>query len=168
MEYRREMGAMLLSRIRDWLKGRNDLEVVILPEELRKDPEARKKALKDASIVLLCLPDDAAKDAAAWLADSPVRILDASTAHRVSDGWVYGLPELVPGQRERIANAHCRSQASAGYRIDGFAIGFLAASPLVPGASIFPARSSVALFPPISGRLAQFWLRLGASRRVGI
>jgi N-acetyl-gamma-glutamyl-phosphate reductase len=93
-------------RIRDWLKGRTDLEVVILLEELRKDPEARKKALKDASIVLLCLPDDAAKDTAAWLADSPVRILDASTAHRVSDGWVYGLPELVPGQRERIANAH--------------------------------------------------------------
>ena len=93
-------------RISDWLKGRNDLEVVTLPEELRKDPEARKKALKDASIVLLCLPDDAAKEAATWLTDVPVRILDASTAHRVSEGWVYGLPELVPGQRERIANAH--------------------------------------------------------------
>ena len=94
-------------RIRDWLKGRNDLEVVTLPEELRKDPEARKKALKDASIVLLCLPDDAAKEAAAWLADSPVRILDASTAHRVADNWVYGLPELVAGQRQRIAKAQC-------------------------------------------------------------
>ena len=55
--------------------------------------------------MLLCLPDDAAKEAAAWLADSPVRILDASTAHRVTDGWVYGLPELVAGQRERIAQA---------------------------------------------------------------
>jgi N-acetyl-gamma-glutamyl-phosphate reductase len=72
---------------------------------LRKDPAARKKSLQDAQIVLLCLPDDAAKEAAAWLADSPVRILDASTAHRVSDGWVYGLPELVSGQRERIAKA---------------------------------------------------------------
>ena len=92
-------------RIRDWLAGRNDLEVVTLPEELRKDPAARKKALQDASIVLLCLPDDAAKEAAAWLADSPVRILDASTAHRVADGWVYGLPELVAGQREQIAGA---------------------------------------------------------------
>jgi len=92
-------------RIREWLKGRNDLEVVTLPEELRKDPQARKKTLKDASIVLLCLPDDTAKEAAAWLADSPVRILDASTAHRVADNWVYGLPELVAGQRERIAKA---------------------------------------------------------------
>ena len=92
-------------RIRDWLAGRNDLEVFTLPEELRKDPTARKKALQDASIVLLCLPDDAAKEAAAWLADSPVRILDASTAHRVTDGWVYGLPELSAGQREQIAKA---------------------------------------------------------------
>jgi len=92
-------------RIREWLTGRDDIEVITLPEELRKDADARKQALRDATIVLLCLPDDAAKDAAAWLADSPVRILDASTAHRVSEGWVYGLPELVSGQRERIAAA---------------------------------------------------------------
>jgi N-acetyl-gamma-glutamyl-phosphate reductase len=92
-------------RIREWLAGRDDLEVVVLPEELRKEAEARKQALRDAAIVLLCLPDDAAKDAAAWLEGSSVRILDASTAHRVSDSWAYGLPELVSGQRERIANA---------------------------------------------------------------
>jgi N-acetyl-gamma-glutamyl-phosphate reductase len=92
-------------RIREWLAGRNDLEVVTLPEELRKNAGARKEALKDASIVVLCLPDDASKEAAAWLADSPVRILDASTAHRVDDNWVYGLPELIAGQRERIAKA---------------------------------------------------------------
>ena len=92
-------------RIRDWLAGRNDLEVATLSEELRKDAAARKIALRDATVVLLCLPDDAAREAAGWLADSPVRILDASTAHRVTDGWVYGLPELVPGQRERIAKA---------------------------------------------------------------
>jgi N-acetyl-gamma-glutamyl-phosphate reductase len=92
-------------RIRDWLAGRDDLEVMAVPEELRKDPSARKKALRDAEIALLCLPDDAAKEAAAWLADSRVRILDASTAHRVADGWVYGLPELTSGQRQRIAQA---------------------------------------------------------------
>ena len=92
-------------RIRDWLAHRSDVELVTLPDELRKDPVARKKALQDAAIVLLCLPDDAAKEAAAWLADSPVRILDASTAHRVADGWVYGLPELTSGERERIAKA---------------------------------------------------------------
>jgi len=91
--------------IRDWLAGRDDLEVVTLPEALRKDHAARKKALHDATIVLLCLPDDAAREAANWLADSPARILDASTAHRVTDGWVYGLPELVTGQRAQIAKA---------------------------------------------------------------
>jgi N-acetyl-gamma-glutamyl-phosphate reductase len=92
-------------RIREWLAGRDDLEVMLLPEELRKDPATRKKMLRDAEIVLLCLPDDAAREAAAWLADSRVRILDASTAHRVADGWVYGLPELTSGQRQRIAQA---------------------------------------------------------------
>lgn len=92
-------------RIRDWLAGRDDLAVFVLPEELRKDSAARRQALHSADIALLCLPDDAAKEAASWLADSPVRILDASTAHRVTDGWVYGLPELLAGQRERIAQA---------------------------------------------------------------
>ena len=92
-------------RIRDWLKGRDDLEVIVLPEEERKEPAARRQALKNADVVLLCLPDDAAREAAAWLADSPARILDASTAHRVTGGWVYGLPELAAGQREKIAQA---------------------------------------------------------------
>jgi N-acetyl-gamma-glutamyl-phosphate reductase len=92
-------------RVRDWLAGRDDLEVVVLPEAERKDPAARRQTLQGADIVLLCLPDDAAREAADWLDDSPVRILDASTAQRVSDGWVYGLPELVAGQRERIAQA---------------------------------------------------------------
>jgi N-acetyl-gamma-glutamyl-phosphate reductase len=92
-------------RIREWLSGRHDLEVITLPEDLRKDPAARQRALRDAAIVLLCLPDEAAKQAAGWLSDSPVRVLDASTAHRVTDGWIYGLPELAAGQRERIAAA---------------------------------------------------------------
>ncbi len=92
-------------RIREWLAGRDDVEVVILPDELRKNAEARKQALRDAKIVLLCLPEDAAKDASAWLAGSSVRILDASTAHRVNEDWVYGLPELVSSQREQIATA---------------------------------------------------------------
>jgi N-acetyl-gamma-glutamyl-phosphate reductase len=92
-------------RIRDWLAGRDDLEIVTLPEALRKEPKARRQALQSADIALLCLPDDAAREAAAWLADSQVRILDASTAHRVADGWVYGLPELIAGQRARIAQA---------------------------------------------------------------
>ncbi len=92
-------------RIRDWLAGRDDIDVITLPQELRKDPQARKQALHDATVVLLCLPDDAAREAADWLADSAVKILDASTAHRVTDGWEFGLPELIAGQRERIAHA---------------------------------------------------------------
>ena len=104
-------------RIRDWLAGRADLEVVTVPDALRKDPTARKQALEGADVVVLCLPDDASREAANWLADSPVRILDASTAHRVAEGWVYGLPELVSGQREhiataqRVANPGCYSSA---------------------------------------------------------
>ncbi len=93
-------------RIRDWLADRDDIEVVTLPEALRKEPQARRQALNDATIVLLCLPDEAAREAAAWLADSAVKILDASTAHRVAEGWVFGLPELTAGQRERIARAN--------------------------------------------------------------
>ena len=92
-------------RIRDWLAGREDLDIVTLPEEQRKEPKERRQALESADIALLCLPDDAAREAVAWLADSPVRILDASTAHRVADGWIYGLPELIAGQRARIAQA---------------------------------------------------------------
>jgi N-acetyl-gamma-glutamyl-phosphate reductase len=104
-------------RVREWLAGRDDLEVVVLGEHLRKDPAARKQALRDADIVLLCLPDEAAREAAGWLDDTPVRILDASTAHRVSDGWVYGLPELMHGQRrliadaQRVANPGCYASA---------------------------------------------------------
>jgi len=104
-------------RIREWLAPRSDLQVVTLPDESRRDPAARKRALEGADIVVLCLPDDAAREAASWLSDSPVRILDASTAHRVAEGWVYGLPELAPGQREliaaapRVANPGCYSSA---------------------------------------------------------
>jgi N-acetyl-gamma-glutamyl-phosphate reductase len=92
-------------RIRQWLAERHDLQVLTLPEELRKDTDARKQALHDAALVILCLPDEIAKTTAAWLGDSPVRILDASTAHRVASGWIYGLPELTPGHRKSIATA---------------------------------------------------------------
>src|SRR4029453_13992977 len=92
-------------RIRDWLEGRDDLEVVVLPEALRKESTPPPPGLQGADIALLCLPDDAAKEAASWLDDSTVRLLDASTAHRVTDGWVYGLPELIAGQRDNIARA---------------------------------------------------------------
>lgn len=92
-------------RIRDWLRGRGDLEVLDLPEASRKDPAARRARVDEADVAVLCLPDDAAREAAAWAAASGTRVVDASTAHRVAEGWTYGLPELAPGQRARIQGA---------------------------------------------------------------
>lgn len=92
-------------RIREWLGERKDLELVTLPEGRRKDPAAREAALAAADVAVLCLPDDASRDAAGWAEASGTPIVDASTAHRVAGGWVYGLPELEPGQRAAIASA---------------------------------------------------------------
>ena len=92
-------------RIRELLAGRDDLELSALGEAARKDAEARREALRAADLAVLCLPDDAAREAAAWTDDAPVRLLDASTAHRVTEGWVYGLPELEPAQRDAIRGA---------------------------------------------------------------
>jgi len=92
-------------RIREWLAPREDLSLVVLPEDRRKDEGARRAALEQADAAVLCLPDDAAREAAAWAAAAGTPVVDASTAHRVAEGWVYGLPELSPGQREAIAGA---------------------------------------------------------------
>ena len=92
-------------RIRDWLSGRRDLQLLSLPEATRKDPAARRARLEEADAAVLCLPDDAAREAAAWAAAAGTRVVDASTAHRVADGWTYGLPELDPERRTRIPRA---------------------------------------------------------------
>ena len=68
-------------------------------------PPARKKAIAEADLTVLCLPDQAAVEAAEWASESHARLIDASSSHRVSRGWVYGLPELQPGQRDAIRNA---------------------------------------------------------------
>ena len=92
-------------QIRERLAARDDVNLVEIPEASRKDPEVRRRFLNEADIVILCLPDDAAREALELISSDHVRVLDASTAHRVADGWVYGLPELDPGQRERIRGA---------------------------------------------------------------
>ena len=92
-------------RIRDWLAGREDLALLTLPDDRRKDPAARRERILEADLAVLCLPDDAAREASAWAEEGDTKLLDASTAHRVAEGWVYGLPELAPAQREAIAKA---------------------------------------------------------------
>ena len=92
-------------QIRARLAARDDLDVISVPAERRKDPAARAEFLNAADVAILCLPDDAAREAVALAEGTRVRILDASAAHRVSKGWVFGLPELAPEQRGLIANA---------------------------------------------------------------
>jgi N-acetyl-gamma-glutamyl-phosphate reductase len=92
-------------RIREWLAGRDDLDLVTLPEEQRKDDAARRGALLASDVAILCLPDDAARQVAEWVAAGKTRLIDASTAHRVAEGWAYGLPELTAEQRGAIRSA---------------------------------------------------------------
>ena len=90
-------------KIHERLQGRQDIELVPIASELRKDPAEIKKCMKEADIAFLCLPDGAAKEAVALAKDCNVRIIDTSTAHRTAEGWTYGFPELSPAQYEAIA-----------------------------------------------------------------
>ncbi|MEA4932097.1 MAG: N-acetyl-gamma-glutamyl-phosphate reductase [Lawsonibacter sp.] len=108
------------------LVEREDIELLVIDEEKRKNLQERKKFLNAADLVFLCLPDAAAVEAVSLIENGKTRVIDASTAHRTAEGWVYGFAELLPGQRQRIkfagrvANPGCH------------ATGFLAtASPLV-------------------------------------
>ncbi len=92
-------------RIRALLSDRDDVELLHVPEALRKDVEARREHLNAADLAILCLPDDAAREAARWVGNGATRLLDASSAHRVAEEWTYGLAELTPGQREAIVDA---------------------------------------------------------------
>ncbi len=91
-------------RIFERLEKRPDLEMLTLPDELRKDPSARKEAIHAADIAILCLPDAAARESVELAAGSNTRILDTSTAHRVADGWSYGFAELSDAHRSGIIN----------------------------------------------------------------
>ena len=92
-------------RIYERLEGRKDIELIKLSEELRKDPAARKEALNSADIAFLCLPDDAAREAVAMVDNPNTVILDTSTAHRTSEGWCYGFPELSAERYEAVKTA---------------------------------------------------------------
>ena len=88
--------------IRERLEARNDLELILLGER-RRDVEARREALNSADAVILCLPDDAAKEAVSMIENPSVRVIDASTAYRVDPAWTYGFAEMEAGQRSAIA-----------------------------------------------------------------
>ena len=104
-------------RIRERLAERRDLEVVVLPEETRKDIEARRAALNGCDVAFLCLPDAAAIEAVSLVENPDTVVIDTSTAHRTADGWEYGFPELA-GRRERIAKA--KRIANPGCHASGF------------------------------------------------
>lgn len=100
-------------RIREMLEKRQDVSLITLPESLRKDVSARKDALNSADVAFLCLPDDAAREAAALVENKDTVVIDASTAHRTHPDWAYGFPELSAQHRarirsgKRIANPGC-------------------------------------------------------------
>ncbi|MGY4398353.1 N-acetyl-gamma-glutamyl-phosphate reductase [Sphingomonas sp. UYAg733] len=91
--------------IRERLAGRADIAIVEIDDARRKDAGARAEALNDVDFVILCLPDDAAREAVALIANDRTRVIDASTAFRTAEGWTYGFPELEPGQTAAIAEA---------------------------------------------------------------
>lgn len=102
-------------QIYDRLMSRRDIRLLSIPEELRKDTEARKERIDRADIVFLCLPDAAAKEAVSLCQNPNTKIIDASTAHRTAEGWAYGFPELscdfrsAVAKGKRIANPGCHA-----------------------------------------------------------
>jgi N-acetyl-gamma-glutamyl-phosphate reductase len=102
-------------RIHEYLAQRRDIELLRIAPERRKDADERARLLNAADVAFLCLPDAAAREAAALVHNPNTCLIDASTAHRVAPGWTFGLPELAPGQRDqlrsskRISNPGCHS-----------------------------------------------------------
>jgi len=92
-------------KILEQLSRRHDIDLITLPEALRKDAAARAVAINDCDVAVLCLPDEAARQAVASIRNPRVRIIDASSAHRTDAAWVYGFPEMSPQQSGRIAEA---------------------------------------------------------------
>ncbi len=94
-------GLQILER----LQGRDDIKLLSMPHEERRNPDARRRLLNEADIAILCLPDDASREAAAMVADGDTRLIDASTAHRTNPNWTFGFKELEPGHDEKIATS---------------------------------------------------------------
>ncbi len=117
--------------IRERLAARSEFELLVLDDDRRKDEAARKEALHEADIAILCLPDDAARDAVALAEGSNTRIIDASSAHRVAEGWTYGFPEIIG--HDKIAEAQFVSNPGC------YPTGFLALIAPLVRAGLLPA-----------------------------
>lgn len=89
-------------RIFERFKGRDDIELLTISTDLRKDVNERKRLINQSDITLLCLPDNVARESVSLVENENVRIIDASTAHRTAEGWTYGFPELNSTQRDKI------------------------------------------------------------------
>lgn len=126
-------------RIYDRLSVREDISLIKLPENLRKDDNARAEAINSADIVFLCLPDDAARQAVSFVKNQKTAIIDTSTAHRTNDAWVYGFPELT-GKREAIINS--KRIANPGCHASGF---IALVKPLVE-AGVLSAQTALSCF----------------------
>jgi N-acetyl-gamma-glutamyl-phosphate reductase len=90
-------------QIRERLAGRRDLEIVSIAQDKRKDQDERKRLLNLADVAILCLPDDAAKESVSLIENDRTKVIDASTAHRIADGWAYGFAEMDKAQAGKIA-----------------------------------------------------------------
>jgi N-acetyl-gamma-glutamyl-phosphate reductase len=119
--------------IADRLSGRDEFDMIVLDDARRKDNAARKEAINDADFVILCLPDEAVKDAAAMVQNDNTAIIDASSVHRVDAAWTYGFPELRGGQRDAIAAS--KRVSNPGCYPTGFLalVAPLVAAKLIPG-----------------------------------
>jgi N-acetyl-gamma-glutamyl-phosphate reductase len=118
-------------QIRERLEGRRDIALVSIDPVKRKDAEERKRLLNSVDAVILCLPDEAAREAVALIENDAVKVIDASTAHRVAPDWAYGFPEMSKDQRGRIAAAKRISNPGC------YPTGFIAlVRPLVEGGII--------------------------------
>ena len=130
-------------RIRERLSERKDIELVILPDEIRKDVNARRDALNSCDVAFLCLPDAAAVEAVSLVENPNTVVIDTSTAHRCADGWAYGFPELTDNgipYRSRLASA--KRIANPGCHASGF---IALVAPLVR-AGVIPADASLCAF----------------------
>src|ERR1700722_15050418 len=121
--------------IRERLAGRRDLQLVSIDPERRKDVDARRALLNGADAVILCLPDDAAREAVALVESNSVKVIDASTAHRVSPGWDYGFPEMARTQRAALEASHRISNPGC------WPTGFIALTRPLVEAGLVPADS---------------------------